>query len=68
MGELKRKLMGEKERERLPLPFPIRAFLPLPSPFCACRPGFSTGTSRCVRISQVSVLRVLSGKHMFYRC
>ena len=39
MGELKRELMGEKERERLPLFFPIRAFLPLPSPFCACPPG-----------------------------
>ena len=26
------------------------------------------GTFRFVRISQVSVLRVLSEKHMFYRC
>ena len=39
LGELKRELIGEKERERLPLFFPIRAFLPLPSPFCACPPG-----------------------------
>ena len=44
MGELKRELMGEKERERLPLTFPIRAFLSLPSPFCACPPGYSTWT------------------------
>ena len=39
MGELKREFMGEKERERLPLPFPIRAFHPLPSPFLCLSPG-----------------------------
>ena len=39
MGELKREFMGEKEREGLPLPFPISAFLPLPSPFLCLSPG-----------------------------